>query len=146
MLSRRRIRQKMRNDRAKEEFKNLRRERRKKFDCHKPLFPSVMEYLEAIENSKSNRARCNECKKLIGKNTIRGVFIVEGEKNKRTLLMRLYVCSDCALKRLNKNLKYTRTARNTLKRKMRTRKVAYEKQETLRNKEAILMELEEEGK
>ena len=103
-------------------------------------------HIDEIERSKSNNSRCHMCKKIIGKNTLRGIETkidkTELSKGDKTFTMRFVYCSNCTILLLSERIKELRKLRKLMKNRERTREVAYKKQSDLQLKDDLLNKLD----
>jgi hypothetical protein len=103
--------------------------------------------LDSVVNSMSDKSRCLFCRKLIAKNTIRGSMIGKIQTRSYPIQIRRYCCSECAVNRIKNDIVGLKTALKLIKKEISStkRKKYYEKQNTIRLKEEMLGELENDG-
>ena len=70
-------------------------------------------FIAEVERSKSNNSRCHNgfCRKIIGKNTLRGIQIKLNDGDVRKFNMRFVYCSDCTIELIDDEIKKLREKR-----------------------------------
>jgi len=96
--------------------------------------------ITSVERTRSNRGRCRCCRKMIGKDTIRGTH--EYYKHSRHCMYKNYYCSDCTMDKLKSIEETNKTCLNLIRKRKKSRKKAYQSQEDLRKKDEMLRAIE----
>lgn len=92
--------------------------------------------IDNTEYSRSDRARCRFCKKLIGKGTIRGNNFVK--LRYKTYRIKQIFCTDCTIKLLEYDILNIRKLLHKVKGIKKGRKKIYEEERLLREKDNIV--------
>lgn len=92
--------------------------------------------IDNTEYSRSDRARCRFCKKLIGKGTIRGNSFVK--LRYKTYRIKQIFCTDCTIRLLESDIKSILALLRKVRGIKRGRKKVYEAEKLLREKDSIV--------
>lgn len=121
----------------KEKQERKYRKFRKELQDREAIHPII----QIVERAKSNNSTCNFCNQRIGKNTLRGVCLIEKRDRKYTI--RAKYCSDCSITYLTLHMNRVRDIISKIRRIKKSRRMSYRKQEDMRKKDKILKVIEE---